>query len=257
MILVGIFAYQLGGRALWLVPLTFVSVMAVGGFLGIFAVPIPFVEIGITFSAIVLGAIVAFDINTPVAVAIGVVGLFAIFHGHAHGSEMPMDASALEYGIGFMLATALLHTIGIVIGVLSGLSNKRSATIYIASLAAWPQSRDLHFSRAIYDFVRQLIRVGLQNLISGPNLTPGSVSSVQTFHSTNSDLHAFLATTPPKSRAHKAMLSTKIALSLLGCSAGCLECLIFCHGCRSRRVRRNKALNGTQTRSSFSTRTPS
>jgi len=125
MILVGIFAYQLGGRALWLVPLTFVAVMAVGGYLGIFAVPIPFVEIGITISAIVLGAIVAFGIKTPAAVAMGVVGLFAIFHGHAHGSEMPMDASAVAYGIGFMLATALLHTIGIGIGFLSGLSSKR------------------------------------------------------------------------------------------------------------------------------------
>ena len=125
MILVGIFAYQLGGRALWLVPLTFVSVMAVGGFLGILAIPIPFVEIGIAISVIVLGAIVAFDIKTPVAVTMGVVGLFAIFHGHAHGSEMPMDASAVAYGIGFMLATALLHTIGIGIGFLSGLSSKR------------------------------------------------------------------------------------------------------------------------------------
>jgi urease accessory protein len=125
MMLVGIFAYQLGGRALWLVPLTFVSVMAVGGFLGILSVPIPFVEIGIAISVIVLGAIVAFGIKSPAAVAMGVVGLFAIFHGHAHGSEMPMDASGVEYGIGFMLATALLHAIGIGIGFLIGLSSKR------------------------------------------------------------------------------------------------------------------------------------
>lgn len=125
MILVGIFAYQLGGRALWLVPLTFVSVMAVGGFLGILAIPRPFVEIGVAISVIVLGAIVAFGIKTPVAVTMGVVGLFAIFHGHAHGSEMPMDASAVAYGIGFMLATALLHAIGIGIGFLIGLSSKR------------------------------------------------------------------------------------------------------------------------------------
>ena len=107
MILVGIFAYQLGGRALWLVPLTFVGIMALGGFLGIAGIPVPFIEIGIALSVIVLGAIVAFGVKVPVAAAMGIVGLFAIFHGHAHGSEMPMDASGLEYGLGFMLATAL------------------------------------------------------------------------------------------------------------------------------------------------------
>ena len=85
MILVGIFAYQLAGRALWLVPLTFVGIMAVGGFLGIAGVPVPFIEIGIALSVIVLGAIVAFGVKVPVAVAMGIVGLFAIFHGHAHG----------------------------------------------------------------------------------------------------------------------------------------------------------------------------
>lgn len=124
MILVGIFAYQLGGRALWLVPLTFVSVMALGGFLGVAGIPVPFVETGIALSVVVLGAIVAFGIKAPVAVAMGVVGLFAIFHGHAHGSEMPMDASGFEYGIGFMLATAILHAIGIGIGFLIGMSSK-------------------------------------------------------------------------------------------------------------------------------------
>ena len=124
MILVGIFAYQLGGRALWLVPLTFVFVMALGGFLGVMGVTIPFVEVGIAFSVLMLGAIVAFKMKAPVAVAIAIVGLFAIFHGHAHGSEMPMDASGIEYGLGFMLATALLHASGIVMGVLIGVSNK-------------------------------------------------------------------------------------------------------------------------------------
>ena len=124
MILVGIFAYQLGGRALWLVPLTFVSVMAVGGFLGIAGMPVPFIEIGIALSVIVLGAIVAFGVKAPLAVAMGIVGLFAIFHGHAHGSEMPLDASGLEYGLGFMLATALLHAVGIGIGFMIGMTSK-------------------------------------------------------------------------------------------------------------------------------------
>jgi urease accessory protein len=120
MILVGIFAYQLGGRALWLVPLTFIAVMALGGFLGVAGIPVPFVEIGIALSVSVLGAIVALGVKAPVAVAMGAVGLFAIFHGHAHGSEMPMNVGGAAYGAGFMLATALLHAVGIGIGFLVG-----------------------------------------------------------------------------------------------------------------------------------------
>jgi urease accessory protein len=124
MILVGIFAYQLGGRALWLVPLTFVSVMAFGGFLGVMGVPVPFIEVSIALSVIVLGAIVAFGVKAPVAVAMAVVGLFAIFHGHAHGSEMPLGTSGFEYAVGFMMATALLHAIGIGIGFVIGMTSK-------------------------------------------------------------------------------------------------------------------------------------
>jgi urease accessory protein len=124
MILVGIFAYQLGGRALWLVPLTFVSVMALGGFLGVMGVPIPLVEVGIALSVIVLGAIIAFGLRAPIVVAMAAVGFFAIFHGHAHGSEMPLDASGFEYGIGFMLATAALHAVGIGVGFLIGMTSK-------------------------------------------------------------------------------------------------------------------------------------
>jgi urease accessory protein len=124
MILVGVFAYQLGGRALWLVPLTFVSVMALGGFLGVMGIPVPFVEVGIALSVIVLGAIVAFGVKAPLAVAMAAVGFFAIFHGHVHGSEMPLDASGFEYGLGFMLATAALHAVGIGIGFLIGMSSK-------------------------------------------------------------------------------------------------------------------------------------
>jgi len=122
MILVGIFAYQLGERALWLIPLTFVSVMAIGGFIGVLGVPVPFVEVGVALSVIVLGAVVAFGVKAPVAVAMAVVGLFAIFHGHAHGSEMPLDTSGFEYAVGFMMATALLHAIGI--GLVIGMTSK-------------------------------------------------------------------------------------------------------------------------------------
>jgi urease accessory protein len=123
-ILVGVFAYQLGGRALWLVPLTFVAAMALGGFLGVAGIPVPFVEIGIALSVIVLGGGVAFGVKAPVALAMGAVGLFAIFHGHAHGSEMPLDAPGFEYGIGFMLATAVLHAVGIGIGILVGMTSR-------------------------------------------------------------------------------------------------------------------------------------
>lgn len=120
MMMVGVFAWQLGGRALWLVPLTFVLVMAMGGALGVAGVGIPFVETGIALSVIVLGAAVAFRLTVPVAVAVALVGLFAVFHGHAHGEEMPENAAGLAYGLGFMLATAALHGAGIGIGFLIG-----------------------------------------------------------------------------------------------------------------------------------------
>ena len=117
MVAVGMFAANLGGRALWAVPLTFVSVMAIGGALGIAGIGVPFVEAGIAISVIVLGLAVALQWKWPVAAAMGLVGIFAIFHGHAHGAEMPVDASGLEYGLGFMLATALLHVVGIGFGL--------------------------------------------------------------------------------------------------------------------------------------------
>ena len=117
MVAVGMFAASLGGRALWAVPLTFVSVMAVGGALGVAGIGVPFVEAGIAISVIVLGLAVALRWQWPVVAAMALVGVFAIFHGHAHGAEMPVDASGLEYGLGFMLATALLHVVGIGLGI--------------------------------------------------------------------------------------------------------------------------------------------
>jgi urease accessory protein len=124
MVMVGLLAYQLGGRALWLVPFTFVGVMALGGFLGVMGISIPFVETGIALSVIVLGAIVAFGVKASLAGAIGAVGLFAIFHGHAHGTEMPLGVAGAAYGVGFLLATAVLHALGIFIGFLVGMSSK-------------------------------------------------------------------------------------------------------------------------------------
>lgn len=120
MMMVGVFAWQLGGRALWLVPLTFVLVMAIGGAFGVAGVSIPFVETGVALSVIVLGAAVGFRLSMPVAIAVALVGLFAVFHGHAHGEEMPENAAGLAYGLGFMLATAALHLAGIGLGFLIG-----------------------------------------------------------------------------------------------------------------------------------------
>jgi urease accessory protein len=120
MVAVGLFAAHLGGRALWLVPATFVGTMAIGGALGMAGFPLPYVEVGIGLSVVVFGIAVASGINLPVAAAMGVVGFFAIFHGHAHGAEMPQTASGLEYGAGFVVATTTLHAIGIALGLAIG-----------------------------------------------------------------------------------------------------------------------------------------
>jgi urease accessory protein len=117
MVAVGMVAANLGGRALWAVPLTFVALMAGGGLLGIEAVDIPYVEAGIALSVVVLGSMVALQVRWPVAAAMALVGVFAIFHGHAHGGEMPADASGAAYAAGFMIATALLHLAGMALGI--------------------------------------------------------------------------------------------------------------------------------------------
>ncbi|PZQ17759.1 MAG: urease accessory protein [Ancylobacter novellus] len=120
MVMVGLFAYQLGGRALWLVPATFVAVMAAGGALGMAGVEVPFVETGVALSVVALGAAVAFGLKAPVAAAMAMVGLFAVFHGYAHGAEAPETAGGASYAAGFMLATALLHAAGVGFGALIG-----------------------------------------------------------------------------------------------------------------------------------------
>jgi urease accessory protein len=120
MLMVGLLAAQLGGRALWLVPASFVAVMALGGGLGLAGLTVPFVELGIALSIVVLGAAVAFGLTAPVAAAMGLVGFFALFHGHAHGAEMPETVGGLAYGSGFIAATALLHAVGLAGGLLLG-----------------------------------------------------------------------------------------------------------------------------------------
>jgi urease accessory protein len=113
MVAVGVFAYVLGGKALWLVPLSFVAMMVAGFALGITGVNLPFVELGIALSSIVIGGAAALGRPMPTAAAMALVGVFAVFHGHAHGAEMPETASGALYAGGFVAATALLHLAGI------------------------------------------------------------------------------------------------------------------------------------------------
>jgi len=120
MIAVGLWGAQLGPPALWLLPVTFPMVMAIGGFLGLIGVPLPGVEIGIALSALLLGSMVSCETRPPLAVAASLVGLFAIFHGHAHGTELPAGQSGLAYSIGFVVATGLLHGTGIALGLVHG-----------------------------------------------------------------------------------------------------------------------------------------
>jgi urease accessory protein len=119
MVAVGIWGAQLGAPAIWLLPVTFPLVMAIGGVGGVLRIPLPMPEVVIALSAIVLGAAVAVRARVPFAAAATVVAVFAIFHGHAHGVELPGAANPLAYGVGFVLATGLLHLCGIAIGTLS------------------------------------------------------------------------------------------------------------------------------------------
>lgn len=117
MVAVGLWAAQMGGRAVWAVPVTFVTIMAFGGLLGMMHVEVPFIEAGIVVSVLTLGVFIAAAVRLPLIASTIVVGLFAICHGHAHGAEMPETASGIEYAIGFVLATALLHGVGIALGI--------------------------------------------------------------------------------------------------------------------------------------------
>jgi urease accessory protein len=117
MIAVGLLAARLGGAALALVPLSFLAMMAAGGVLGAAGIPMPLAETGIGLSVVALGASLALQLRIPLVGAMAFAGLCAMFHGHAHGSEMPAFASAFGYGAGFVLATGLLHLAGIAVGL--------------------------------------------------------------------------------------------------------------------------------------------
>lgn len=136
MVAVGLWGAFLGAPAIWLLPVVFPLVMAAGGVLGIAGVPLPSVEIGIAVSAVVLGLMVAFAARPPLAVAAAIVGAFAVFHGHAHGAELPDGADALAYSLGFVLATGALHLVGIAFGLLAQWPAGRTAVRVAGSAIA-------------------------------------------------------------------------------------------------------------------------
>jgi urease accessory protein len=119
MVAVGLWGAFLGSPAIVILPVVFPLVMAAGGVLGILGVPLPGVEIGIAVSAALLGMMVALAAKPPLWVAAVMVGIFAIFHGHAHGAELPPGADALAYSAGFVIATGCLHLAGIAFGLLA------------------------------------------------------------------------------------------------------------------------------------------
>jgi urease accessory protein len=141
MVAVGLWGAFLGQPAIWVLPVAFPLVMALGGALALAGVGVPAVEVGIAVSALVIGLMVALAARPPLAVAAAIVAVFAIFHGHAHGTEMPLAASPLAYATGFVIATGLLHLIGIAFGLLTkaptGAMAVRAGGAVIAVAGAW------------------------------------------------------------------------------------------------------------------------
>jgi len=117
MVAVGLWAAQMGGRAVWAIPAAFVTLMVGGGLLGIAGIPLPFVEEGILASVLVFGVLIAGAYRLPVVAGALIVGCFAVFHGHAHGAEMSSAMGAISYSLGFAIATTLLHAGGIAGGM--------------------------------------------------------------------------------------------------------------------------------------------
>lgn len=132
MIGVGILSAQIGGRAIWAVPATFVGVMALGGYLGYQGITVISVELGIGLSVVVLGLAIAADKRMPMIIAMLFFGFFAVFHGHVHGAEMPEMADPIYYGLGFLSGTAAIHLLGVLVGYFAQHS-KRGAVLLRAS----------------------------------------------------------------------------------------------------------------------------
>ena len=129
MLSVGILSSQIGGRAIWTVPSTFVAVMAIGAFIGIKGIGLPMVEYGIALSLLALGFALALDKKLPPVWAMIGVGFFAIFHGHAHGTEMPTIVKPIIYAMGFLLGTAGIHVSGVLVGFFANKTAKGHAIL--------------------------------------------------------------------------------------------------------------------------------
>jgi urease accessory protein len=137
MVAVGLWGAFLGPPAIYLLPIVFPLVMAAGGVLGLLGVPLPGTEILIAISAILLGMAVAIGAQPPLWIAAVLVGAFAIFHGHAHGAELPPGADAIAYSLGFVVATGLLHLAGIAFGLLARWPSGRIAVRTVGGLIAF------------------------------------------------------------------------------------------------------------------------
>jgi urease accessory protein len=141
MVAVGMWGAQLGMPLIWVLPVTFPLVMAISGMLGGMGMSLPGVEVGIAASVLVLGLMLALAARPPIWVAAAVVGAFAVFHGYAHGAELPEAADPIAYGLGFVLATGLLHLTGIVIGLIIrwpvGQQALRAGGVAIALAGLW------------------------------------------------------------------------------------------------------------------------
>jgi urease accessory protein len=141
MVAVGMWGAQLGMPLIWVLPVTFPLVMAVGGLAGGLGIPLPGIETGIAASVLVLGAMIAFAVRPPVWVAMVIVAIWAVFHGYAHGAELPASADPFAYGIGFVVATGMLHCIGIAIGLIVrwpiGVAALRAGGAAICAAGLW------------------------------------------------------------------------------------------------------------------------
>lgn len=119
MFAVGLWGAQIGGRYIWTLPVTFPLIMVVGGVLGVLGVPLFGVEIGIALSVIVLGLAIVFSLKPPELIVLLIISIFAIFHGYAHGIELPKSANPADFAAGFVVATGLIHVAGIGVGLLA------------------------------------------------------------------------------------------------------------------------------------------
>jgi len=147
MIAVGLWGAQLGNPALWLLPVTFPMMMSLGAVMGLIGMGLPGVEVGIALSSLLLGGMVMGEARPKLAVAMLLVGFFAVFHGHAHGTELPPGQSGLLYSMGFVIATGCLHGMGIGIGLVhrwpAGRLALRGAGAFIAGMGLFFLARAL------------------------------------------------------------------------------------------------------------------